>query len=70
MFERMEDRVRRRAREIARSRAEAVAKDLTERLPPGVEARIEDERIEMSGRGLFRRLALEPALRALLGRLR
>jgi hypothetical protein len=70
MFERLRDRARR----LAEARAETIRKDVAERLsremPGGIDIRLDAAGVRVSGRGLKRRLVLNPALRALVGRLR
>ena len=69
MFERMEERVRRSAGAIARARAQRAAEQLNGELPQGLSAEAQEDGVRLVGRGLFRRLALDPVLRALLARL-
>ena len=70
MFEPLEERVRRRVEAIVRRCAEKAAERLRDALPPGISAEAGEDGVRLEGRGLRRRLALQPALRALLARLR
>jgi ABC-type transport system involved in cytochrome bd biosynthesis fused ATPase/permease subunit len=70
MFERLKTRAGLLAEAQAARRRDALAARLTEELPAGIAANLADQGVELSGRGLKRRLALEPPLRALFGRLR
>jgi hypothetical protein len=70
MFERMEGRIARRAHAAARRRAEAVAERLRGELPSGIAAAADEAGVQLSGRGLRRRMALRPELRALGARLK
>lgn len=70
MFERLERRARVAAEAQAVRRRDEMAAILAAELPGGIEAERTEEGIRLSGRGLGRRLALEPGLRALTGRLR
>jgi hypothetical protein len=63
MFEKLEARAGRRARERAVSLRDALAERLERELPAGVAAERVDEGVEVSGRGLRRRLALDARLR-------
>ena len=54
------------AQRAARRRREALATALGEEAPAGARVSVEEEAVVLSGRGLRRRLALEPALRWLL----
>jgi hypothetical protein len=65
MFERLEARAGRRALERAEERREALAAELGEALP-GVGAEAAEEGVRLSGRGLKRRFARDPALRWLI----
>ena len=60
-------RGRLRAAERARARAAALAGRLREELPPGVAVEESGDGVALLGKGLKRRFALEPALRALIG---
>lgn len=68
MFERLERHVRAAAEAQAARRREEMAATLAAELPAGIEAERTEEGVRLRGRGLRRRLALEPALRALTGR--
>jgi hypothetical protein len=70
MFERLKARALLLAQARAARRRDALAARLADELPAGIAADRTAEGVELSGRGLKRRLALEPALRALIGRLR
>lgn len=70
MFERMEERVARRTRGIAAERTRELAERLREEAPAGVEIMAAGTDVELRGRGLRRRSALEPRLRTLLARWR
>jgi hypothetical protein len=70
MFERLKARALLLAEARAERRRHALAARLADELPAGIAADRTGEGVELSGRGLKRRLALEPALRALIGRLR
>ena len=70
MLDGVEGRLRRLAdRAVARRRLEA-AERIGAGLPQGIEAERVAGGVRLSGRGLKRRFALEPALRWLLMRLR
>ena len=68
MFERLLLRSKLRAEERARARVKALAERLADEVPAGIAVRGEERGVVLSGRGLRRRFALEPALRWLLGR--
>ncbi len=68
MFERLAERVRRRAEARARERSQAMAAQLRAELPPGIDARAGEEGIVLSGRALRRRFALERELLWLVAR--
>ena len=68
MFERLTERARRAAERRAKTRADALARELEERLPPGIACPRGAEGVALVGRGLKRRFALDARLRALLGR--
>ncbi|HEX8191348.1 MAG TPA: hypothetical protein VF552_00465 [Allosphingosinicella sp.] len=70
MFEQVQERVRRLADARAGRRRKQLAERFAADLPGGVSVRESDGGVHLSGRGLRRRLALDPALRALLGSLR
>ena len=69
MFERMRDRVRGAAEAKARVLAAELAERAGELLPAGIRASAELGGVRLTGRGLRRRMALEPALRSLWRRL-
>ena len=68
MFETLTERARRSAERRAKARADALARGLEERLPPGVSCLRSAEGVALVGRGLKRRFALDARLRALFGR--
>lgn len=70
MFEMLEARVRRVAEQRARERAAVLADDLRAELPPGIAAEPMAEGVRLSGCGIGRRFAVEPALRWLIAGLR
>lgn len=70
MFERLEKRGERLARVRSEAVRDALASELAASAPPGVAVRAGADGVELSGRGLLRRAALDPALRGLLGRMR
>lgn len=63
MFERLTARGAALAQETARRRRGELAEALREDAPAGLRVDEEDEAVVLSGRGLGRRFALEPALR-------
>lgn len=63
MFERIEERARQRAEQRAALRREEIAARAA--AVPGLRAEAVADGVLLSGRGLRRRLALEPALRTL-----
>jgi hypothetical protein len=63
MFERLEARARTRAAARARALAERVAAEAG--AAGAVRAAVDEEGVRLSGRGLRRRMAIEPWLRAL-----
>ena len=69
MFERLQDRARRSAEARAERRRRQIAERLAEDLPGAIAVASSGDGVTLSGRGLKRRMALDPALRALLGRL-
>ncbi len=69
MFERMKERVGAMAERRVRELVPEVAERARERLPAGVSAEAEEGGVRLSGKGLQRRLALDPALRWLWLRL-
>ena len=70
MFERLEQRAARRAAAAARERREEIAEAIAAEVPRGVHVERIDEGVTLSGRGVRRRLALEPALRRAIGRIK
>ena len=70
MLERAIERARLRGAERARRQARRLAEAAAEAAPPGVSASATEGGFCLSGRGLKRRLAIEPALRWLVERLR
>jgi hypothetical protein len=68
MFERLLERGRRAAERRTEAEARVLAERLASELPPGIEARVAEEGVLLSGRGVARRFALEPELRWLIGR--
>ena len=70
MFEQLQERARRAGAALADKRRRDVAAQLTAERPQGVEIRSDGDGVALSGRGLRRRMALDPLLRALLGRVR
>lgn len=63
MFEKLTMRAAALAREAARRRRDELAETLREEAPAGVRIEAAEEGVALSGRGLGRRFALEPALR-------
>lgn len=63
MFERLTARAAALAQRGARRRREALARRLSEEAPEGVGVSEEEEGVLLAGRGLGRRLALDPELR-------
>ncbi len=63
MFERLTARVERCARDKAAARAREIAARLADGVPPGIAVEAGPDGVRLSGRGLVRRYALEPALR-------
>jgi hypothetical protein len=70
MFERLQARARRSAEALAARRRTLIMERLAADLPQGIAVEQDSDGARLSGRGLRRRLALDPALRALLGTLR
>jgi hypothetical protein len=66
MFERLMLHGAAMARRAAKGRRSALAAELREAAPEGVQVSEEEESIALEGRGLGRRYALEPELRWLL----
>lgn len=69
MFERLERNARSGAEARAERRRVAIAELLAAELPTGIATERTQGGVRLSGRGLARRLALDPRLRALIGRL-
>ena len=70
MFEKLEERARRHAEAAAANRRDAIATELARQAPRGVRVETTAAGVTLSGYRLARRFALEPALRALLARVR
>lgn len=70
MFERMMIRAASRAEARARAATAALAERMLAELPRGVTAEAGEDGVQLSGRHLRRRFALDPALRWLTARLR
>jgi hypothetical protein len=70
MLEALEGRLRRLAELRASRRLDETAERIAAGLPRGIYAARTADSVELSGRGLSRRFALEPALRWLLAGLR
>lgn len=70
MFERLEARARRAAAARAAGIAGEIADRLAGELPRGISAEAVSGGVRISGRAVKRRLALEPALRAMIGGLK
>jgi hypothetical protein len=68
MFERLTERAISAARAHAEARADSLHERMRNELPAGIGAERVAEGVRVSGRGLQRRLALEPGLRRLIGR--
>jgi len=66
MFERLSARIERAAAQRARARGAGLAARIADELPSGVTAEADESGVRLSGRGLRRRFALEPALRWLI----
>jgi hypothetical protein len=63
MFERLIARAEVRARRMAGRRRDQLAQRLATEAPPDVAIEAQADTVALSGRGLRRRLALDPALR-------
>lgn len=63
MLERMTARVERRARDKAAARAREIAARMAGEAPLGITAETGPDGIRLSGRGVARRFAVDPALR-------
>ena len=70
MFEALGARAAMAAQRRAEARAGEIAEALAGEVPAGVAVRRGADGVEIEGRGIARRFALEPRLRGLLGRLR
>lgn len=66
MFERLTERAEALAQRAAERRREALAEALREEAPAGVAVSEEEGAVALSGRGLAKRLAFDPALRWLI----
>ena len=69
MFETLMAQAVARADERAAERADRIAARLEEALPDDVRARADADRVRLTGRGLKRRLALDPAFRWIMAEL-
>ena len=70
MFESLAKRAAQGTERRAAARRERLAARLTEMAPRGIEVGKDGERVVLSGRGLARRLALDPRLRWLMAEAR
>ena len=70
MFQDLEDRARQRAEAAAARRRLRVAAELASELPRDIAVVIEGEGVRLLARRLPERLALDPGLRAAMGRVR
>ncbi|HEX8366542.1 MAG TPA: hypothetical protein VF603_14770 [Allosphingosinicella sp.] len=70
MFDRIQDWAQRRARAAAARRRLRIAAELAAELPRDVAVVIEGENVRLLARRLSERAALDPELRASLGRVR
>ena len=70
MFELLAGRAAAAAERRADARAEEIAQALGSAVPDGVSVRRTEAGVEIRGRGIARRFALEPALRWLTGGVR
>jgi len=66
VFERLRERGVERARTRAAARREGLAERMRAGVPRGIEVDVEGDEVVLSGRGLGRRLLVEPALRWLV----
>jgi hypothetical protein len=66
MFEGLMMRAAALAEKAARRRRDELAEELRDEAPAGVRVEAEAEGVALSGRGIARRFALEPALRWLV----
>jgi hypothetical protein len=67
MFERLEERARLAAHRRCAERRAEIAERMASELPRGIVVNVGAEGVTLSGRRLKLRLALDPAVRALLG---
>ena len=70
MFETLLERVRRRAEARARAAAARIAEAAAADAPRGVAVEASAGAVRLSGRGLGRRVVVEPAVRWLIGRVK
>ncbi len=70
MFERLTERAVRKAEQRTQARIERLATDIEAALPAGIRCAAAPDGMRLSGRGLRRRFALDPALRWLTAALR
>jgi hypothetical protein len=70
MFEGLGRRAAQSAEKLAAEKADRLAGRMQSGLPAGIRAERVAEGVRLSGRGLRRRLALEPGLQWLIGRFR
>jgi hypothetical protein len=70
MFERFEKRVRARAEDAAARRRRGIARQLQAELPRDVAVVIEGDGVRLLARRLLERAALDPEMRAPLGKIR
>lgn len=67
MFERLVQRAERAGAGRAERRRRQIAESLSAELPEGIAVAVSRAGVALSGHGLKRRIALDPALRALTG---
>lgn len=70
MFERLMERAARKAGQRTQARIVTLASRMEGALPSGIDCEAAREGVRLSGRGLRRRFALDPALRWLTAALR
>lgn len=70
MFERLEQAARRLAQLRVQHRVRAISETLREIPPRGIKVELTDTGVRLSGRGLKRRLTLDPQARVWTGRAR
>jgi hypothetical protein len=70
MFEALTARGRRQGEARAKARAAELAHRLADELPEGIACLARGDEVQLSGRALRRRFALDPALRSLAERLK